>query len=131
MEFQIEAIMAESREYTRRRNLLAPEDQVRADYLLKRINSVRGGIFYALLAGIYYTIAFFVFFCVLVALAEILRGEGNQITLIMIGVGIFVALIGPAFYFLRYKPRHLEFQRELEADFRLARVFKAMGFRSP
>jgi len=34
---QIEVIIAQSREFTRRRNLLDPDDQKRADYLLKRI----------------------------------------------------------------------------------------------
>lgn len=123
--------MAEYCEYERRLNLLAPDDQERAQYLLKRISSVRKGVCYALLASIYYTLAFLCLFCVPVALAETVRGEGDQITLIVINVSIFVALIGPAFYFLRYKPRRLEFQRKLEAAPRLAKVFKAMGFRLP
>ena len=131
MQFQVEAIIGEAREYEHRRSQLIAEDQKRADYLLERISNVRGGICYAILMAVYYTLAFLSMFSVPFALVGVVIGDNNPVNLVVLGVGIFLALLGPAIYFMWYKPRRLEFKHELEADPRLAEVFDAMRFRSP
>ena len=126
---QIEVIIAQSREFTRRRNLLDPNDQKRADYLLKRIDSIRGGICYAILLGFYFTLALPLLFAVPLALVAVVTGDGELIiSLIIIGMGVFWVLLGSAVY-LRGKRKRIKFQCEIAADHRLTEVFKTMGFR--
>jgi hypothetical protein len=136
MSYVVDAVVTEGYEYLRRKKQLTPEDQVRADYLLKTLRQIRGNLWMQCLMAIYWEGVVVLTLLGVPALWNLIA-FGIKDLFEVAGSIAFISwmTIGFITYYMWLRPRRRrlinKFQHELATDSCLKRVFEVMGFRNP